>query len=483
VPELSRQRRLLILAICCSSLFIAGIDATIVNVALPSIQQDLHAPVSGLQWVVDAYTVVIASLLILSGSVADRFGRRRVFQIGLAAFTLGSLLCSLAPGLGWLVAFRMLQAVGGSMMNPVAVSIITNTFTDPRERARAIGIWGAVFGLSIAAGPVCGGLLVATVGWRGIFWVNVPIGVAAIVLTALFVPESRAGRARRLDPVGEVLVVALLASLTYAIIEAPRAGWLSPEIVALFALAAAALAGLVIYEPRRAEPLLDLRFFGSVPFTGATLIAVSAFASLGGFLFLNTLYLQEVRGLTALHAGLFTLPLALMTLIFAPLSGRMIGHRGPRLPLVVAGAGMTAGALLLTGLRPGTPVGLLLAGYVILGIGFGMVNAPITTTAVAGMPLAQAGVAAGIASTSRQVGTSLGVAVTGSVLASGLYGPLAAGFTQASQPAWWIITGCGATVLVLALATTGRWAIATAARTAGRITARDARAQVTAFPA
>ena len=483
MPELSRQRRLLILAVCCSSLFIAGIDATIVNVALPSIQRDLQAPVSGLQWIVDAYTVVIASLLILSGSVADRFGRRRVFQTGLAAFTVGSLLCSLAPGLGWLVAFRMLQAVGGSMMNPVAVSIITNTFTDPRERARAIGIWGAVFGLSIAAGPVLGGLLVTSAGWRGIFWVNVPIGVAAIVLTALFVPESRAGRARRLDPVGEVLVIALLAGLTYAIIEAPRAGWLSPQILALFGVAAAALAGLVAYEPRRAEPLLDLRFFGSAPFTGATLIAVSAFASLGGFLFLNTLYLQEVRGLTALHAGLFTLPLALMTLIFAPLSGRMIGHRGPRLPLVVAGAGMTAGALLLTGLRPGTPVGLLLAGYVILGIGFGMVNAPITTTAVAGMPLAQAGVAAGIASTSRQVGTSLGVAVTGSVLASGLHGSLAAGFTQASQPAWWIVTGCGAAVLVLGLVTTGRWAIATAARTAARITAGDARAQVTAFPA
>jgi len=247
VPELSRQRRLLILAVCCSSLFIAGIDATIVNVALPSIQRDLQAPVSGLQWIVDAYTVVIASLLILSGSVADRFGRRRVFQTGLAAFTVGSLLCSLAPGLGWLVAFRMLQAVGGSMMNPVAVSIITNTFTDPRERARAIGIWGAVFGLSIAAGPVLGGLLVASAGWRGIFWVNVPIGVAAIVLTALFVPESRAGRARRLDPVGEVLVIALLASLTYAIIEAPRAGWLSPQILALFGVAAAALAGLVAY--------------------------------------------------------------------------------------------------------------------------------------------------------------------------------------------------------------------------------------------
>jgi EmrB/QacA subfamily drug resistance transporter len=483
VPELSRRRRLLILAVCCSSLFIIGVDVTIVNIALPSIQQDLHAPVSGLQWVVDAYTLVIASLLILSGSVGDRFGRRRVFQTGLAAFTLGSLLCSLAPGLGWLVAFRMLQAVGGSMMNPVAVSIITNTFTDPRERARAIGIWGGVFGLSLAAGPVCGGLLVATVGWRGIFWVNVPVGVAAIVLTALFVPESRADRPRRLDPIGQVLVLVLLASLTYAIIEGPRAGWLSAEILALFGLAAAALAGLVAWEPRRAEPLLDLRFFGSAPFTGATLIAVSAFASLGGFLFLNTLYLQEVRGIPALHAGLYTLPVALMTLIFAPLSGRIIGRRGPRLPLLVAGVGMTAGALLLTGLQPATPVGVLMASYVILGIGFGMVNAPITTTAVAGMPRTQAGVAAGIASTSRQVGQSLGVAVTGSVLASGLHGPLAAGFTQASLPAWWIIVGCGAAVLVLGLVTTGRWAAATAARTAGRITSGDTRAPVTAFPA
>ncbi len=483
MPELSRRRRLLILAICCSSLFIAGVDATIVNVGLPSIQRDLHAPVSGLQWVVDAYTLVIASLLILSGSVADRFGRRRVFQTGLAAFTVGSLLCSLAPGLSWLVTFRMMQAVGGSMMNPVAVSIITNTFTEPGERARAIGIWGGVFGLSIAAGPVCGGLLVASVGWRGIFWVNVPIGVAAIVLTALFVPESRAGRARRFDPVGEVLVIVLLASLTYAIIEGPRAGWLSAGILSLFGVAVAALAGLVVYEPRRAEPLLDLRLFRSAPFTGATLIAVSAFASLGGFLFLNTLYLQEVRGLSALHAGLYTLPVALMTLVFAPLSGRIIGRRGPRLPLLVAGVGMTAGAVLLTGLRPDTPVGALLACYVILGIGYGMVNAPITTTAVAGMPLAQAGVAAGIASTSRQVGTSLGVAVTGSVLASGLRGPLAAGFTQASLPAWWIITGCGAAVLVLALVTTGRWAIATAVRTAKRITAAEADVQVTAFPA
>ena len=180
------------LAICCLSLFIVGLDSTIVNVALPSIATDLHSSVSGLQWVIDAYTLVLASLLMFAGSTADRVGRRRTFQAGLTVFTLGSLACSLAPGLGWLVAFRMLQAVGGSMLNPVAMSIITNTFADPAERARAIGVWGGVFGLSMALGPVAGGALVDSVGWRGIFWVNIPVGIAAIVLCALFVPESRA---------------------------------------------------------------------------------------------------------------------------------------------------------------------------------------------------------------------------------------------------------------------------------------------------
>src|SRR6202046_5466035 len=181
VSGLSQRRRYLVLAICCLSLFIVGLDASIVNVALPSIGRELHAPVSGLQWTVDAYTLVLASLLMLSGSMADRLGRRRVFLVGLCVFTLGSLLCSLAPSLGWLIAFRMMQAVGGSMLNPVAMSIITNTFTDRAERARAIGVWGGVIGISMALGPVVGGVLVTSVGWRSIFWVNVPIGLAAVI--------------------------------------------------------------------------------------------------------------------------------------------------------------------------------------------------------------------------------------------------------------------------------------------------------------
>ena len=466
VAEMTYGRRMLILAICCMSLLIVGLDSTIVNVALPAIQRELHASVSGLQWIIDSYTLVLASFLMLSGSTADRIGRRRTFQTGLAAFTVGSLLCSLAPGLGWLVAFRMLQALGGSMLNPVAMSIITNTFLDPKERARAIGIWGGVVGISLALGPVVGGLLVDTVGWRGIFWVNIPVGLAAIALTALFVPESRAPHARKVDPVGQALVIITLATLVYGIIEGPGRGWSSPEIITCFAVSVAALAGLIVVESRRDEPLIDIRFFRSAPFSGATLIAVSAFAALSGFLLLNTLYLQDVRGYSALLAGLYTVPMAAVTIICAPLSGRIVGSRGPRLPLLVAGPCIAVSGLMLTQLTATTSMAWLVASYVIFGIGFGFVNAPITNTAVSGMPRTQAGVAAAIASTSRQVGGSLGVAIIGSVVVSALIGPLRTGFATASHAGWWIVAGCGALVLLLGLLTSGTWARGTAQRTA-----------------
>jgi len=235
---MTRGRRIGILLICSMSLLIVGLDVTIVNVALPSIGHDFHAPVSGLQWTIDGYTLVLASLLMLSGSTADRLGRKRTFIIGLLVFTAGSLCCSLAPNLPLLVVFRMLQAVGGSMLNPVAMSIITNTFTDPRERAQAIGVWGGVVGISLALGPIIGGALVGSAGWRSIFWINVPIGLVAAYLTYRFVPESKAPHPRRLDPVGQALVIAFLAALTYGIIEAPRSGWTSAPILAAFAVAA-----------------------------------------------------------------------------------------------------------------------------------------------------------------------------------------------------------------------------------------------------
>jgi len=466
VTELSQRRRLLVLAICCLSLLLVGMDVTIVNVALPSIRRDLHVSLSGLQWTIDAYVLVLASLLMLSGSTADRLGRRRTFQSGLMLFTIGSLLCSLAPGLGWLIAFRMLQAVGASMLNPVAMSIITNVFTEPGERARAIGVWGGVVGISLGLGPIVGGVLIETVGWRSIFWINIPIGLAAIGLTARFVPESRASRPRRVDVVGQLLVILALASLTYAIIDAPQAGWTSPATLGLLALALVAVGTLLAHEPRRVDPLLELRFFRSAPFSGATVIAIGAFGAFSGFLFLNTLYLQDARGLSALQAGLCTLPLAVMTLIFAPLSGRLVGSRGPRIPLLAAGASMCAGGLMLVDLETDTSLVWLLASYVVFGFGFGLVNAPITNTALSGMPRSQAGVAAAVASTSRQVGAALGVAVVGSVLSSGLSGPLRTGFAVASHPAWWIVAGCGFAVLGFGALTTGRWAVGTTERTA-----------------
>lgn len=474
MPELSRRHRLLVLAICCTSLLIVSLDNTVLNVALPSMQRDLNASLAGLQWTIDAYTLVLAALLMLAGSTADRIGRRRVFMAGLVVFTVGSVLCSLAPNLESLVAFRMVQAVGGSMLNPVAMSIITNTFTDPRERARAIGVWGAVVGISMAAGPIIGGVLVDSVGWRSIFWINLPVGLAALLLTWRYVPESRAPKARRPDPVGQLLVIVLLGSLTYAIIEAPTAP--VAETLALGGVALAALLTLLRYEPRRDEPLIDLRFFRSAPFSGATVIAVSAFASLGGFLFLSTLYLQNVRGLDALDAGLWMLPMAILCFVCAPVAGRMVGSRGPRLPLLIAGTAMTASGVFFAAFEAETGNVTLVIGYVLFGLGFGFVNAPITNTAVSGMPRAQAGVAAAVASTSRQIGQTLGVAVIGAVLAAGIgSSSYADSFVAAARPAWWILAVCGFVVLVLGALTTGAWARGTAERTAKQLESAEVR--------
>lgn len=451
-------RRTRVLAILCMSLFIVGIDVTIVNVALPAIQHTFHASISGLQWIVDAYTLVLASLLLFSGSMADRFGRRRTFQLGLVLFTAGSLLCSLAPSLAWLIVFRMIQAVGGSMLNPVAMSIIVNTFIEPQARARAIGIWGGVVGLSLAFGPVLGGVLVSAVGWRSIFWINIPVGLVAIILTQRYISESRAVVARRPDPGAQFLIVVLLASLSYATIEGPGHGWRAPLIIGLYVLSLLATIALVGVEAHRRDPLLDPRFFRSAPFSAASLIALSAFSALGAFLFLNTLYLQSVRGFSALHAGLLTLPLAGMIVVFAPISGRLVGSLGPRLPLLIAGPAMAIGAWMLSGLTPDTPMRLLIVAYTLFGIGFGLVNAPITNFAVSGMPRSQAGVASGIASTSRQIGASMGVALAGSIVAAGSK----SGFVAASHSAWAFVAGCGISVLVFGLVATSPWAARTA---------------------
>ncbi|RKR76658.1 MFS transporter [Frondihabitans australicus] len=439
-----------ILAICCMSLFIASMDATVVNVALPSIGRELHSTISGLQWTIDGYTLVIASFLMLSGSTADKFGRRRVFQIGLTVFVIGSLLCSLAPSVPILVACRMLQAIGGSMLNPVALSIISATFTDGAQRARAVGVWGAVVGISTGFGPLIGGALTDSVGWRAIFWINIPIGIAAIVLTFAFVPESKGGRARKFDPVGQALVIVLLASVVSALIEGPRFGWASGVTIGLFVVAALALVALWRYEGSRDDPLLDFRFFTSIPFSSAILTAVCAFATLGGFLFLTALYLQEVRGFSPFVAGLCTLPLGLGQLVCAPLAGRLVSVTGTRRPLVLGSSGLAVGAILLLLTGATTPIPFLLVIYALIGCGLGLINPPLTNTAVSGMPRSRSGSAAGVASTARQTGVSLGVALAGTITRVSGATSVGAGFTQSTTAMWWVMLGFALVILALA---------------------------------
>ncbi|HEY5398847.1 MAG TPA: MFS transporter [Trebonia sp.] len=454
--------RAVVLGVCCSALFMVGLDNTIVNVGLPEIGKSLHTSVAGLQWTVAGYTIVLASMLMFSGALADRIGRRTIFQVGLSLFTLGSWLCSLAPSLSWLIGFRVLQGVGGSMLNPAALGIITNTFITPSDRAKAIGVWDGVSGLSMALGPVIGGILVGTVGWRGIFWANIPVGLAAIAMTALLVPDSRAPKGRRADPLGQILVITMLASLAYAIIQGPANGWFSVQTLGFFLVSVTALLILLRYEPRRPDPLIDLRFFKSIPFSAANATAVCAIAASAGFLFLTTLYLQDVRGFSALRAGLTLLPMPIMMAVCSPISGRILARHGSRVPFVIAGAALTLSTAALSQLSVSSGPLFLIATYGLFGVGAGMVNVPISNGVMSGVPKSQAGVASGMNSSSRQLGQSLGVAIVGSVLAASLRGSLHGGFLEAAHAGWWIMAGCGYAVLVLGVIATTQWAKATA---------------------
>ncbi|WP_328809087.1 MFS transporter [Nonomuraea montanisoli] len=442
------RRRWTVLAVCCLSMFLVGLDTTIVNVGLPAIGSGLGVGTRGLEWVVDAYTLVLASLLISSGALADRFGRRRVFQFGLAVFGVASLACALAPSVGALAAARAVQGVGASMLSPVALAIVVNAMPDPKERAQAIGVWASVFGLSMAAGPVTGGALVAGVGWRSVFWINAPVVVAALALSVIFIPESRAPRARRLDLPGQALLTVVIGVSVGVLIEGPRVGWTSPVALAAYALVAVAAAGFVWVECRREEPLMDPRLFRRPVFGGAVLGAVAVFVALNVTLLLTTLYLQHARGWTALAAGAATLPMAAGATLCAPLSGHLVGRLGPRPPLVLAGGFIAAGGLCLVGLDQRTSVPLLLAAYALIGIGFGFANAPITNTAVSGLPPARAGVAGAITSTARQFGSALGIAIAGGLVAGA--GPAA--LAQASRPGWIMVTACGLVLLLVAYA-------------------------------
>ncbi|BBZ08966.1 MFS transporter [Mycolicibacterium doricum] len=462
---MSTRRKTVILVSCCLSLLIVSMDATIVNVAIPAVRSDLHATPSQLQWMVAVYTLVLASLLILAGATGDRFGRRRVFQIGLTVFALGSLLCSLAPNIETLIVARLLQAIGGSMMNPVALSIVSQIFTGPVERARALGIWGSVVGIAMSLGPIVGGLLIETAGWRAVFWINLPICAAAIILTAVFVPETKSTTMRNIDPIGQALAVAFLFGTVFALIEGPGLGWTNPVTLVAAVVAVVAFVFFLRYESRRHDPFIDLRFFRSIPFSAATVTAVSAFAGWGAFLFMMSLYLQGERGYSAMETGLIYLPIAIGALLFSPLSGRMVGRFGARPSLLIAGVLITAASAMLSFLTATTPVWELLIVFAVFGIGFSTVNAPITNAAVSGMPLERAGAASAVTSTSRQIGVSIGVALCGSVAGGALAGT-STDFATAARPLWFVCVALGLVITALAVYSTSGRAMRSADRLA-----------------
>jgi EmrB/QacA subfamily drug resistance transporter len=370
------------------------------------------------------------------------------------------------------------QAIGGSMLNPVAMSIITQVFTGRVERARAIGVWGAVVGISMALGPMVGGALIEYVDWRSVFWINLPICAAAIVLTAIFVPESRSSTMRDLDPIGQGLAVAFLFAVVFVLIQGPEMGWTALPTRVISVIGIVAFAAFLRYEWRRHDPFIDLRFFRSVPFSSATIVAMCAFASYGAFLFMMSLYLQGERHLTAVHTGLIYLPIALGALIFSPLSGRLVGRVGARPSLLVAGVLLTVAAVLLAGLTATTPMWALVLIFAVFGIGFAVVNAPITTAAVSGMPTDRAGAASAVASTSRQVGVSVGVALCGSLAGAALAANV--DFTAAARPLWLVCAGFGMIVAVLALVSTSPRAVRSEKRLAPLIAEPDLREPVRA---
>jgi EmrB/QacA subfamily drug resistance transporter len=413
-----RNRKWWTLAAVSFALFMIMLDNTIVNVALPSIGRGLQVGVSQLEWVVNAYTLAFAAFMLTGGRLADLYGRRLVFDVGLVVFTLSSLACGLAPSAALLVAARSFQGAGAALMLPSTLSIISAAF-DPRERGTAIGIWAGVSGSALAIGPLLGGLLTEHVGWSWIFFVNVPVGVVAFAASLVLIVESRSGEpGQRLDVPGLATSATGLLALVYALIEANRFGWTSPRIVALFVAAAVLLTAFVVIERRSPRPMLDLTLFGDRTFSGANVAALLVSLAMFGIFFFVSLYLQNVLGYSPVHTGVVFLPMSFLVVITAPLAGGATDLIGPRWPIAV---GMTLLAVALLdfsrlGLRAGFTD--LLPGMLIGGVGMGVAMGPMTAAALAAVPVDEAGVASGVLTTSRQVGGALGIAVMGAIVAA-----------------------------------------------------------------
>jgi EmrB/QacA subfamily drug resistance transporter len=434
------------LAAVAFGLFMIMLDNTVVNVALPAIEKDLKISISQLEWIVTAYALVFAALLITGGKLADLLGRRKIFVAGLAVFTLSSLACGLAPSAGFLIGARAVQGVGAALMNPATLSIITATFP-PRQRGTAIGIWAGVSALALAIGPLAGGLIVDNIGWNWIFFVNVPVGVVGIVVARFFIDESRdTSHEQSVDFPGLVTSGGGLFALSYALIEGNSHGWSSPEILGLFAAAAALLVAFVVLESRQRLPMLDLSLFRIPSFVGANLVALLVSLGMFGVFFFVSLYVQNILGYSPTKAGAIFLPMTLLIILIAPIAGKLSDRVGSRW---LMGGGMAIlGVSLLLYQRVGlhSTFWTLLPAMVLGGVGMAMTMSPMTSVAMASVPVDKAGVGSGVLNSFRQVGGSLGIAVMGAILASYLHAP--PGTPRAAQQ---YVDGLHSALLVSAL--------------------------------
>jgi EmrB/QacA subfamily drug resistance transporter len=422
-PAVRPRNRWWVLAVLCVSLFMVVVDNTIVNVALPTLSTELDATTSGLQWIVDAYTLVFSALLLAFGYFGDRNGRRLALQAGLVIFALTSVLAALSQNVQQLIGARALMGIGAAMIFPATLAIIINVFTDLKERAMAIGIWSGVTGLAVAAGPVTGGLLLENFWWGAIFLVNVPIAAVALLAGRLLIPDSRDPRPGRLDLVGLVLSVVAVSSLIWAIIEGPHRGWTSPEVLASGVAAALMLTAFVVYESRVEHPLLDVTLFRNPRFSAASVSIASAFFGLFGFIFLITQYMQLVQGYSPLEAGVRTVPFAVVTGVFSPTSIAVMHKVGTKAVVATGLALMSAGFLMASTLEADSAYfGPVLASMVVMAAGLGLTTSPATEAIMGALPPSRAGVGSAVNDTTRELGGTLGVAIVGSVFASA-YGP------------------------------------------------------------
>ena len=402
------------LALVCVAIFMLLLDITVVNVALPQIQDALDATFTDLQWVIDAYALALAVLVLNAGALSDILGRKRIFVTGLGLFTLASLACGLAPTSEVLIASRALQGVGGAIMFATSLALITQAFP-PSERGTAFGIWGATTGAAVAIGPLVGGALTTALDWRWIFFVNVPIGVAAVLVGARRLEESRDPRSKGIDWPGLFLLSGSLGLLVYALLKGNDEGWSSAFILACFAGAAVLLVLFLVNEARRDGPMVDLKLFRIPAFTGAQLVAFALSASMFSLFLYLTLYLQNVLGYSPLGAGLRILPVSMLAFVCAPIAGRLTTVAPVRL-LMGAGMGLIGvGLLLMTGLQPSSSWTALLAGFLLSGAGIGLTNAPLASTAIGVAPRERAGMASGVNNTFRQVGIATGIAGLGAI--------------------------------------------------------------------